>query len=126
MNTYTTTLLIAIPIDLLPVASKMGQAFDPDVGGSKSFDTLRATHDSGIYAVSYSPATETFTQQAMWFKNNPSDLFTAVAADYATRWPDLTPPTLAECLEFCMAAHVVPGMALDASLESVGMTRIIE
>lgn len=31
----------------------------------------------------------------------------AVAADYATRWPDLTAPTLAECQSFVAGCEIV-------------------
>lgn len=37
---------------------------------------------------------------------NPAMLHYAVATDYAARWPDLTPPTLAECEAFCAGASL--------------------
>lgn len=123
---YPTTLLIAVPVSLISLAEKMGQAFDPDFGGARSFDTLRADGNSTTYAVSYSPATEAFAQQAVYLKDNPADLFAAVSADYATRWPEATPPTLSECEAFCSACFVVPAMALDEALASVGLVRVAE
>lgn len=38
--------------------------------------------------------------------DTPPALHAAVSADYAARWPDLTPPTLAECHAFCAGAVI--------------------
>lgn len=123
---YPTTILIAVPVSMLTLAAKMAQAFDPDVGGAKSFDTLRATNGTTTYAVSYSPATELFAQQAVYFKANPADLHAAVVADYTARWASLTPPTLTECQTFCAGCFVVANTGLDDGLASVGLTRVVE
>ena len=37
---------------------------------------------------------------------NPQALHAAVSADYAARWVDMTPPTLAECEDFCAGVVV--------------------
>lgn len=41
--------------------------------------------------------------------SNPPALHAAVSADYTARWPDLTPPTLAECQAFCAGAVLTAG-----------------
>ena len=43
------------------------------------------------------PCVPASAAQALAIASNPAMLHYAVTADYAARWPDLTPPTLAEC-----------------------------
>lgn len=49
------------------------------------------------------PCTAEFKAQAQAMLSDPALLHYAVTADYAARWPDHTPPTLAECEAFVTA-----------------------
>jgi hypothetical protein len=89
----------------------VARALDPDVGGAESFGPrLRADDDGVEYApdsyTTTTPCVPAFAQQALAMASNPAMLHYAVTADYATRWPDLTPPTLAECEAFCVWAVI--------------------
>lgn len=52
------------------------------------------------------PCVPAFAAQALAMASNPAMLHYAVTADYATRWPDLIPPTLTECEAFCAGASL--------------------
>lgn len=47
------------------------------------------------------PCTDGFKEQALMMLTQPEMLHAVVSADYAARWANLTPPTLAECEAFC-------------------------
>jgi hypothetical protein len=108
---YTETFTLIIQPDLIDVGRAITRALDPDVGGAESWTPLPAdpaNPDSEItgYTVS-TPCVPEFKAQAEAMLAAPALLHGAVSADYAARWPDLTPPTLEECEAFCAGA-VVP------------------
>ena len=85
------------------IAAKVGKGFDPDSGGEHSF------HDNGDGTISTStPCTPEFKAQGEYLMTNPDALFMAMQGAYAERWPDLTPPTLAECQQFIAAIILEP------------------
>ena len=49
------------------------------------------------------PCEPVFLAQAEYMMVRPEALHAAVSSDYATRWPDLKAPTLADCKAFCAA-----------------------
>ena len=109
---YSETLTITLPAELADIAAAIGRALDPDQGGDKSF-SRDITGYSGegfdrtpIYGETIScttPCEPHFLAQAEYMMLHPEALFAAVSADYATRWPDLVAPTLADCEAFCAA-----------------------
>lgn len=96
MTGYTETLTVTLPEALAEIAAKVGRAMDPDRGGADSFQVVG---DGTIQC--RTPCVPSFKEQAMAMLHSPAYLHAACAQDYATRWPDLTPPTLAECEAFC-------------------------
>ena len=102
MSGYTTSLSISLPAELADIAAAIGRALDPDVGGADSF-TLS---DDALTISTSTPCTSAFAQQAAYMLANPQALHAAVSADYAARWADLVPPTLAECEQFCSGVIV--------------------
>ena len=102
MTAYNHTLTLRLPAAMLPIASSISRALDPDVGGDRSF-TLS---EDGLTISTSTPCTEEFFLQAQAMLTDPAMLHYAVSQDYATRWPDLTAPTLAECEAFIAA--VIP------------------
>ena len=109
---YDTTLSIKLPAALADIAAMIGRALDPDSGGERSFTRIVTGTDAEgkpIYGDTIStttPCTTAFKTQAEAMLANPALLHGAVSADYAKRWADLVPPTLAECESFC--AGVIP------------------
>ena len=100
---YDATLSIMLPAELSDIAAAIGRALDPDVGGADSF-----TLSSDALTISTStPCTSEFAAQAAYMLVHPEALHAAVSADYAARWADLVPPTLAECEAFC-AGVILP------------------
>ena len=102
MANYDSTFAITLPAALAEIAAKVGRAMDADVGGADSF-TLSS---DGLTISTSTPCTSEFAQQAAYMLGHPEALFAAVSQDYAARWADLVPPTLAECEAFCSA--VIP------------------
>jgi hypothetical protein len=108
---YTASITVTVPAALYSVACAVARALDPDVGGAESFGPrLRTDYDGVEYApdgyTTTTPCVPAFAQQALAIASNPAMLHYAVTADYAARWPDLTPPTLAECEAFCAGAII--------------------
>jgi hypothetical protein len=97
MSDYNEIISITLPADLAEIASKIGAAMDSDVGGHDSF-SLSA---DGLTISTTALCTASYKAQADYLLEHPADLFAFVSQDYATRWPDLVPPTLAECEQFC-------------------------
>ena len=103
---YTHRLTITIPAALYSVACAIARSLDPDTGGANSFGA-REQGDPPSMPETYStttPCTAEFAQQALAMAGNPAMLHAVVSADYAARWADLTPPTLADCAAFCAGA----------------------
>lgn len=98
MTGYTETLTVTVPESLAEIASKIGRAMDPDRGGEDSF-----TNDGNGLLICRTPVKPFFKEQAFAMLQNAAYLHAACAQDYATRWPDLVPPTLAECEAFVNA-----------------------
>jgi len=120
--------LIALPIQYLPSARKVGLAISSDVGGDKSFDTIRATDSNGAeYAVTDFWCSVMWPEYMSGFFASPSSyLHASIETEYASRFPDRTPPTLAEVDEFLANAQLVIDSGLDSGLESIGLTRVIQ
>jgi hypothetical protein len=97
---YNQTLTIRCPIELADTAAAIGRALDPDTGGDKSFLEVEGE------LVASTRCTEEFKAQAIAMLSDPAMLHGAVSADYASRWADLVPPTLAECQSFCAVATI--------------------
>lgn len=99
--TYTHRLRITVPTTLADTAAAIGRAMDPDTGGDKSFIEI-----DGVL-VCDTPCTEEFHGQARAMLTDPALLHAVVAADYAARRADLTPPTLADCEAFVAGCEIV-------------------
>ena len=99
MTAYNHTFSIRLNADVADIAAAIGRALDSDVGGDKSF-TLS---EDGLTISTSTPCTEAFYLQAQAMLTDPAMLHYAVSQDYATRWPDLVAPTLAECEAFIAA-----------------------
>lgn len=93
----------SIPESLREVANKIARAFDPDLGGDKTFD---AEAVDGVISVSF-PVGEGYGQGMLALLWMPEELLASVQRDYSVRWPDAVPPTLEEVQEFCACAELV-------------------
>lgn len=112
---YTHRLTITIPAALYAVACAIARSLDPDTGGDDSFGGQLQGDPPGVpetYSTT-TPCTAEFAQQALAMAGNPAMLHAVVSADYAARWADLTPPTLAECEAFCAEAVLSDGTPVE-------------
>ncbi len=130
MSDYTHRGTCAVPaalqiLALQILANSIWRALDPDTGGDRSFDTLRATDASGAeYALTSALCTTDFAAQAPYLIATPAALHQVVSSDYATRWPDLVPPSPEEVAEFCAAARIVVtdcSLGFDEHLAQLGL-----
>lgn len=125
MSDYTHRGTCAVPAALQVLANTIWRALDPDTGGGLSFDTLRATDQAGAeYVLTSALCTTDFAAQAPYLIATPAALHQVVAADYATRWPDLVPPSPEDVAEFCVAARIVVtdcSLGFDEHLAQLGL-----
>ena len=98
MTAYDATLSISLPAELLDIASRISRALDPDVGEFNSW----VLSEDGLTISTSTPCTAEFAYKASYMINDHYALYGAVFNDYAARWADLVPPTLAECEQFCL------------------------
>ena len=111
---YNYTVRIEVPASQAEVAAKIGAALDPDAGGAASWNRTIIGYTEGetpepIFGDTIfvsTPCRQEFAEQVLLLIANPAMLHAVVAQDYAARWPDEVPPTLAECEAFC--ASVIP------------------
>ncbi len=96
---YSETLTITLPAELADIAASIAQGLDEDSGGRYSFQLS----EDGKTISCTTPCKPIFKQRAEYMMAHPETLFEVVTADYATRWPDLPCPTLADCQAFCAA-----------------------
>jgi len=116
MTAYTHRLKLTIPASLYDVACAIARALDVDSGGANSWGPRNQVDSEGNETTpetytTETPCTEVFHTQALAMLADAAMLHTVVAADYSKRWPDLTPPTLAECESF------VAGVVLEVPPE---------
>lgn len=101
MANYIERFTLTVSDTVKAIAAKVGKGFDPDSAGEYSF------HDNGNGTISTStPCDAQFKQEADYLMTDANALYGALQVKYAERWPDLTPPTLAECQAFIGA--IVP------------------
>lgn len=125
MSRYTCSLLIAVPVELTPVGQPIAQAFDPDSGGARSFDTISAVDaQDKVWPVCYSPVTAETAAAIPYLQTIPGLLYQTVTRDFESRWTDQTPPTLAECESFRTAIKVAINTSLEVGLAEHGLTLI--
>jgi len=110
-NKLLSILLDATVPNIEAIAANIGRAFDPDVGGDKSFtaeteyqslpdiDGERTTVTANVLTTA-SVCTAEFAEQAKYLLNHADNLYSAVQHDYVVRWADLAPPTREECEVF--------------------------
>ncbi len=124
MSKYTSSIFVAILAANLPIAQPIARAFDPDSGGDKSFDVIRATKSGTTYAICYTQATPETVAGLGHFKTVAGALHDFVMQDYSARWGNLTAPTLADCEAFRAAIILQTGVSLSDALASAGMVLV--
>lgn len=108
---YTARLAITVPAALYDTACAVARALDPDVGGANSFGPRHRLDEEGnptqpSHYSTETPCTTAFATQAKTLMAAPQMLHAVVLADYATRWPDIAPPSLADMQAFAAMAVV--------------------
>jgi len=123
MAEWPHTIIMIIPAPLLVVGNAIGRALDPDTGGDKTF-SVPLSADGSEPATHYAASTaaaESFVQTVQAVRGGQADLAALVAADYAARWPGLTPPTAGECSAFLATAVIAVDRLWGETLEDVGL-----
>lgn len=109
---YTSQITMTLPLALASIAASIGRALDPDVGGADSFHRVVTGYQDdetpihGDTLVCSTLCTSEFRAQAEAMAAQPELLHAACQADYAARWQDLEPPSLADCQAFCSAVQI--------------------
>ena len=107
--TYSAKVKLTAPLALTDVCAKIGKAFDPDVGGEKSFYEVDGHIETQF------PAVPSFAASLPYLMASPELLHQSCQLDYATRWPELEAPTLVDCAAFCnqVTLEIDDGTALS-------------
>lgn len=109
-----TTICITIPgtAELYQIGYAISLALNPDSGETNNFGAEFVPDAEGnmvrpeVYTTFDFPCSEQFAATAQALASDPALMHAAVTADYAQRWPERTPLTLAECAAFCAAVVV--------------------
>jgi len=97
--TYSERLTITLPAALADIAANIAQGLDKDSGGRYSFQLS----EDGQTISCATPCEPYFKAQAEYMMVHPEVLHATLVAEYSERWPDMQPPTLADCEAFCAA-----------------------
>lgn len=89
---------LTVPADVLHTAKLASQAMDPDVGGFNAFEAPDEVTGLYRYTVDVS---DDYLSAFQAFMLLPGLLRDSIARDFERRFPESTPPTLAECEAFC-------------------------
>jgi len=124
-NKLLSIVLAATAPNIEPIAAMIGRALDPDLGGDKSF-TLDGEYVDGGFIPSGTLSTALYVteeafSEAQHILASVDNLFSFTQHDYATRWPELTPPTRTECevfIDSILAAGPVLLLANEVTNES--------
>lgn len=102
MSVFNHTIQFIVPPEALTLAREINRALDDDdVGGAEAYQTELADG-----RLTYSrPCDVNYAQLAAMLFAAPEILFALIESDYANRWPDLTSPTYAQCVDFCNVAE---------------------
>lgn len=120
---YSATFESRVPAHLYRIACAIAKALDTDQHGERNYGPETRQDEAGIdyipaFYASTVPCTPEFADQALVLIAQPAMLHATVAKAYADRWPDLVPPTLADCEAFC--AGVVVGNETEALQSAEG------
>lgn len=119
---YSAIITTRIPANLYAIACAIAKALDTDSAGERNYGpaTLRDADGNEYTPEFYSstvPCAPEFATQAPVLLANPAMLHAVVAEAYATRWPELTPPTLEQCEAFYAGAELVTLQATPKDIE---------
>lgn len=127
-DAWTHRAIIAVPLALVPVASQIARAMDPDTGGAESFSSTRAGNPA-THAICDTPLTAGTAQVWPVLMSSPEVLHAACSDAYAARWSDLQAPSLEDCQVFLSDAQIVveeSGRALAEVLAELGLELTVE
>jgi hypothetical protein len=97
---------LIVPASLRGAANRIGRALDPDHGGDKTFSIPLPSAENPTHYGASTAAAPDFVQTVQAILTGQVDLHQAISADYAARWPELTPPTAQECADFLAQAVI--------------------
>ena len=99
---YDHTIQFIVPVSALALAREINRSLDDDdAGGADAYQTELA---DGRFSYSR-PCSKDYAQLAAMLFAAPEILHSVIESDYATRWPDLTPPTYEQVISFCESAE---------------------
>lgn len=128
MSNYTHVLTIAVPSDIKNLANKIAKSLDPDVGGDKSFDLVKAKQDELEYIICDVFITSSFASQVEMILNSHEILYSIVYNDYSLRWTEEESPTLDDCINFLQKARVLlserSSDTIDTRLANMNLNRV--
>jgi len=130
MSTWNHSIVLIVPVANQTTAKEISRALDPDIGGYKSYETYLSAdgNEPTTHCIYGTPCQQTFFDNVQFLSNVEVPITTRagalkqmVDADYATRWPEFTAPTLAECQVFLENVQVFSDASWDFALQEAGL-----
>jgi hypothetical protein len=130
MSHYTHNIVFICTIAQQEAAKRISRSLDPDVGGYDAFQSVASADGiaPATHVIYGTPVRESFvaTVQALSDANTPlanraTALKQMVDADYSSRWPSETAPSLAECEAFLADLVIYVDAPWDEALAQAGL-----
>lgn len=117
---------LAVPSALAQIANSICCAFEPDSGINpetyNAFATKCSNSTKTEFYLAYGAEVKDWLADAvMEWKDVPTALWTNTVQEYASRWPELTPPTITECEQFCERVLISQQYGVLAGLVELGL-----
>ena len=135
MSHYNHTIIFICPVSQLETAKSVSRALDPDVGGYEAFDSFASADglEPATHVIYGSPVRDDFVATVQFLIDNNTTIENRAVflkqmldVNYAARWPNFEPPTLAECQSFIAAMLVFIDVQWNAVLEQESLVIVTD
>lgn len=114
------------PYPLSATAALVSQMLDSDTGGAESFGILASGTGElpATHCIAHTRCDNDLAEVIPWLLDDPAALLASIERDFAIRFLDAAPPTLAEVQVFCEQSMLFVDVDLHATLAEVGLVRV--
>lgn len=133
MTDWNHSVIFIVPISEQENAKRISRALNPDSGGYEAFASLASPAGTApaTHCIYDTPVRESFFQTIRSITDSNASVATRAAslkamvdADYAARWPNETPPSLADITVFLTVLQTFFDTSWDEALAQAGLILI--